>query len=493
MSDSQSVDLLLVRISREEDKEKVIEMLISELGMSGDEAREKVDNSPNVLSEGISMEQARIIQNRMYPYIDLLPRSYATKKNEDESEENDEDEDTPSPEVNQEDIPSETLQEEDEYKLDIQHDYYETDETEDIKTDESPLVITTAADEVLLIERCHICGRTPTNSQKLAPCRTCGELTCSDCFNRKLHVCEKCVSEGRAVDRPLDNKPEYKREKEPEHDWKRETKGDDRRNAERGKLDILSKLSPASISITAAVLILIAFFLIDPINLFNNNLNGNGTESSISAVIPENGSVPDTILTEIHPDTLEISQADTLVPFADSLAGESELPQTIISLRDIRIPELPDTPDEIALPRLLFSTPVRGIQIYRDSLTLLSYPIGYIATSLSVKIDAMSLVHTSDGYTIFIMSILHPEPVEKRTALISSIGSLLDSTVVDQMVLYYRENDYYDSDLFSFVSDSFSVISQSNSPYFLQRKQSTIPEIRTLVFEDISDWMTNLR
>ena len=477
MSDSQVVDLLLVRISRDEEKEKVLEMLISEMGMSHDEAREKVDNSPNILSEGISMEQARILQNRMYPYIDLLPRSYSTVTKE-----------NVSPDVKREDVTSGSLQA-DETDIDKQIEYEETEDSED---NEEKLVITTAAEEMMSIDRCHICGRTPTSAQKLAPCRTCGELTCSECFNRKMHVCEKCVSEGRAVDRPLDIEPKYKREHE--HARKHEIPGDAIRKTVRSgrKQDFLSKLSPASISISAAVLIMIAFFLIDPINLFNNNkLNDSegslyisSSDSIVSGILPDSDSVTDTLLTEMHPDTLSSSE--------DSLTAETDIPRIIISLRDIRIPEFPETPDNIILPRLLLSSPVRGIEVYRDSLTLLSYPVGYIATSISVEIDAMSLIHTEDGYTVFIMSILHPEPVEKRTALISSLGALLDSTVVDQMVLYYRENDYYDSDLFSFISDSFSVIAQSNSPYFLQRKQSTIPEIRTLIFENINEWMTNL-
>ncbi len=479
MSDSQTVDLLLVRLSRDEEKEKVLEMLISELGMSHDEAREKVDNSPNILSEGISMEQARILQNRMYPYIDLLPRSYSTVTKETDL----------SSDVDQENAVSGSLQA-DETDIDKESEYSEEKETEDSGDSEEKLVITTASDEVLSIDRCHICGRTPTSVQKLAPCRTCGELTCSECFNRKMHVCEKCVSEGRAVDRPLDIKPEYKREHE--HDRKHAILVDDRRKKSGSKLDILSKISPTSISISAAVLIMIAFLLIDPINLFNNsNMSGSemgsyisGTDSVVSAILPDPDSLPDTPLTEMH--------SDTLVSSEDSLAAEPGITRIAISLRDIRIPEFPETPDEVILPRLLLSTPVRGIEVYRDSLTLLSYPVGYIAASISVEIDAISLIHTANGYTVFIMSILHPEPVEKRTALISSLGALLDSTVVDQMVLYYRENNYYDSDLFSFISDSFSVISQSSSPYFLQRKQATIPEIRTLIFENINDWMTDL-
>ncbi len=70
------VDLLLVRLTREDEKIKVIDLLISELGMSQEEAREKVDSSPNILSEGVEMEQGRILQDRMYPFVDLLPRHY---------------------------------------------------------------------------------------------------------------------------------------------------------------------------------------------------------------------------------------------------------------------------------------------------------------------------------------------------------------------------------------------------------------------------------
>ena len=486
MSNNQVVDLLLVRLNREEEKEKVLNMLIIELGMPRDEAREKVETSPNILIEGISMEQARILQNRMYPYVDLLPRSYATDTYTESSEQ-----------TVSEELSSESLQAE-EIDLDLQ-DEYQDEEIQDFEVDDDSLIITTAAEEMLSIDRCHLCGSSPTSDQKLAPCRTCGELTCSDCFNRKMHVCERCVSEGRAVDRPLDIRPDYGREQSNKHD--RELKSDkDEKKVTRGKKRIaIPKFSPAVISISAAVLILIAFYLIDPINLFNTDGSVPGsdhssTDSLASSIIPDSDSVSSTVLTEVPPDTLANAQTDSLLLSEDSISSESAVSLGNISLRDVRIPEFPDTPEpvEVTLPRLLLSSPVIGIEVYTDSLAFLSYPVGYVAATISLTIDAISLVHTEDGYTVFVMSILHPEPVEKRTALISNIGALLDSTVVDQMVLYYRENEYYDSNLYSFISDSFSVISQSSSPYFLQRKQATIPEIRTLVFGDINDWMTDL-
>ena len=69
---------------------------------------------------------------------------------------------------------------------------------------------------------------------------------------------------------------------------------------------------------------------------------------------------------------------------------------------------------------------------------------------------------------------------------------MLDSTIIDQMVLYYRENQYYDADMFSFTADSFSVLARSTSPYFLQRKQAGIPETTELITGRIFEWMTDL-
>jgi hypothetical protein len=101
-------------------------------------------------------------------------------------------------------------------------------------------------------------------------------------------------------------------------------------------------------------------------------------------------------------------------------------------------------------------------------------------------------VRTESGHDILLLSILHPEPAEKRAALLGNLGSLLDSTIVDQMVLYYRENQYYEPNMFSFTADSFSVLALSTSPYFLQRKQAMIPETSDLVSGSIFQWMTDL-
>ena len=68
------VDLLLVRLGREEEKRKVLKLLISSFDMSVTDAENAVNNSPSIIKEAVPMTEARIIQKDLYPYIDLLPR-----------------------------------------------------------------------------------------------------------------------------------------------------------------------------------------------------------------------------------------------------------------------------------------------------------------------------------------------------------------------------------------------------------------------------------
>ena len=76
MDEGRMVDLLLVRLSRDDEKQKVIDLLVSELGMTQEQATDKVENSPSILRENVEMEQGRILQDRMYPFVDLLPKYY---------------------------------------------------------------------------------------------------------------------------------------------------------------------------------------------------------------------------------------------------------------------------------------------------------------------------------------------------------------------------------------------------------------------------------
>lgn len=498
LNQSRLVDLLLVRLSREEEKKKVAELLISELGMSIEEARDNVENSPSILSEGVEMEQARILQDRMYPFVDLLPRQYGDN-NVNQAVEDSKSEES-SYELITENIPAvkeneDELHPDSEDVGDIYHDQSSVKDDDYPRKhfnddDDDSLIITSAAEEMLSVERCHICGRTPTNGQKLVPCRTCEELTCSECFNRKFHVCEKCASEGRVVDKPLDSAPHSTEKKQKTK--RTETKEySPKTKARSAKPGIFSKISPSLIVIIALVLVIAAFTVIDPLNLFvssNNSIDEIETVYADTAVIHG----PDPVLSDsvaVSDTTLSV---DTTITSEDSLLTDSLIVNGYISLRDISIPDSLGTPEEYPLPMMLTSSPVANIEIQTDSLQFLVEPLGKLAAIYSIEFDGFSLISTDDGFDILLMSILHPEPAEKRAALIGNLGMLLDSTMVDQMVLYYRENQYYETNLFSFTADSFSILSGSSSPYFLQRKQAIIPETAELVTGRISEWMTDL-
>jgi hypothetical protein len=482
LDQSRLVDLLLVRLTREEEKKKVKELLMSELGMSSEEASKNVENSPSILSEGVEMEQARILQDRMYPFVDLLPRHYGNNKTNPAVEESKSEE---SPyEMITDDIPA-IEEKKNEDIGDVYHDQSSVkDEDYTHKhfddDDDDSLIITSAAEEMISVERCHICGRTPIGDQKLIPCRTCEKLTCSECFNRKYHVCEKCASEGRMVDKPLDSVPEI-RKSNHEESSRDETKSSyPKRKTSINRSGIFSKISPLPAVIIVLILMVIAFVIIDPMNFFlssDDRLESSEIVYADTVVIHE----ADSLLSD------SVAVTDTTVAPVDSLEVNG-----YISLRDVSVPDSLGTPEEYSLPRTLTISPGPGIEIQTDSMQFLSEPLGQLAAIYSIEFDGFSLITTDDGFDILLMSILHPEPAEKRTALLGNLGMLLDSTMVDQMVLYYRENQYYEATLFSFTADSFSILSGSSSPYFLQRKQAIIPETTELITGRIFEWMTDL-
>lgn len=498
LDQSRLVDLLLVRLTRAEEKKKVKELLMSELGMSSEEATENVENSPSILSEGVEMEQARILQDRMYPFVDLLPRHYKNN-NADPDAENTESEES-SYEMITDDIPviEENIEEQHSDSEDIGDIYHDQSS---IKEDDYPhknlndddddsLIITSAADEMLSIERCHICGRTPTNEQKLVPCRTCGELTCSECFNRKNHVCEKCASAGKMVDKPLDSAPQTEEKIQKDSHTVTETVSHRTKNRS-VRSGRYSKVNPLLTVIITLVLATAAFVIIDPMALFvssDESIEETETVYADTAVINETD--------QVLPDSAAVTDTtlalDTTITSEDSLLTDSLIVNGYKSLRDVSIPDSLGTPEEYSLPTMLTSSPISNIEIQTDSLQFLIEPLGKLAAIYSIEFDGVSLISTDDNFDILLMSILHPEPAEKRTAMLGNLGMLLDSTMVDQMVLYYRENQYYEANLFSFTADSFSILSGSTSPYFLQRKQAVIPETAELITGRIYEWMTDL-
>ena len=497
MDHNRLVDLLLVRLSREEEKKKVIDLLVSELGMSVEEAREKVDNSPSILNEGVSMEQARILQDRMYPFVDLLPRHYQNKKPDKEAVEatrKDESfrEDTPNENPPEEEV-TETLDSEDwDDNALLNNQSSEKEEASSHRhfdeADDDSLIITSAAEEMLTVERCHICGRTPTGDHKLIPCRTCGELTCSECYNRNYHVCEKCASEGKGIDRPLDSIPDSRANITQERSYQESTINPRVRTQKTAKPGLLSKPSTLLISIVALVLVIAAFFIIDPLGLFVGPADS-PDEMEIAYSDTSVVNAIDSLNSDSVIDTALVR--DTLTT-RDSLLTDTLNFNGFISLRDISLPDSMEISEGYSLPKMLTSSPLNNIEIQTDSMQFLIEPLGQLATAYSIEFDGFSLVRTDEGFDILVMSILHPEPAEKRAAFLGNLGSMLDSTMVDQMVLYYRENQYYEPNLFSFTADSFSILSRSSSPYFLQRKQSSIPETTELVTGSIFEWMTDI-
>lgn len=514
MNEGRMVDLLLVRLSRDDEKQKVVDLLVSELGMTEEEAAGKVENSPVILRENVEMEQGRILQDRMYPFVDLLPKYYKAPAEDREEE-------APVAETAPQPPPTPEEPEEDDS---VQHGIYSgtdeeypakgsaeltpgTDEEEEsdglgdvvdsqsslmdedfvsgasASDDDEPLVVTSAAEEVLTVQRCHICGRTPTTGEKLVPCTTCGELTCAGCYDRKEHVCEKCASMGRTVDRPLDSVPETK----PRKEMAQEVPPGVRRSApvsrSAGGSGRLRGVSPTLIIIIVLVAAAVAFFLLDPMNILG------GAEQDTGEVLT---ALPDTSTTDeglgsvnTPPDTTVIAETDSVSLDSDSLPSP-----VFISLRDLTLPDSMIT-EGYQIPRALTVSPVREVEVLAESLQFLAEPLGQLSAFHSIEMESFSLIRTEDGYEILVMSILHPEPAERRAALIGGVGSLLDSTTVDQMVLYYRENQYYAPNMFSFIADSFRVLATSPSPYLLQRRQAVIPETSELVTGSVFQWMTD--
>lgn len=514
MNEGRMVDLLLVRLSRDDEKQKVINLLVSELGMTAEEAAEKVENSPVILRENVEMEQGRILQDRMYPFVDLLPKYYKAPAEDtgeeapvadtapqppparEEPEEDDSVQhgiysgtDEEYPEEGAAEVTPRTEAEEDIEGLGDVVDSHSTLMDDDFisgasaSEDDEPLVVTSAAEEVLTVQRCHICGRTPTTGEKLVPCTTCGELTCAGCYDRKEHVCEKCAALGRTVDRPLDSVPEIK----PRNEMPQEVPAGVRRSApvkrSAGGSGRLQGVSPTLIIIAGLAALAVAFFLLDPMNILGGAEQDTG---EVLTAIPDTSSTPEGQESgNTGPDTTGIAETAS-----DSLDADSLPAPVFVSMRDLTLPDSMITEDYQA-PQALTVSPVQEVEVLSESLQFLSEPLGQLSAFHSIEMESFSLIRTEDGYEILVMSILHPEPAEKRAALIGGIGLLLDSTTVDQMVLYYRENQYYAPNMFSFIADSFRVLATSPSPYFLQRRQAVIPETSELVTGSIFQWMTD--
>lgn len=476
MGDKRLVDLLLVRLNGEDEKTKVIDLLVSELGMTEEEAREKAENSPCIIGENVEMEQGRILQDRMYPFVDLLPKYQGDKLRNPPQRAHDSldvgiSEDViPGWSVNAAEPAAESTVS---GNADIETETPEKTGEEENEEDES-LIITTAADEVISVSRCHICGRTPTGGEKLVPCTSCGKLTCADCYDRRNHVCERCAADGKTIDKPLDapreeiRAPQYEVPQSPDPAPVLVR----RRSPKRTYASVLG-MPPGILAIIVVLVVLgVVFYLADPLGIFS------GKENEVAQA----------------PALRDAASATTEVPAGGVTGGQpgnnSQEASEPVSLALLSVPDsLKALSGEYHLPPMITRNAPRGVDIEVDSMEAIADEIGILASLNSVELDGFALVRTGSGHDILIMKITHPEPAEKRAALIGNLGTLLDPTGVDQLILYYKENQYYNPDMFSFVADSFGILGLSNSPYYLQGKQALIPETTELVTGLVFDWI----
>lgn len=444
------VDLLLVRLGREEEKQRVLELLVSELNMTREEARSSVDKAPLVLLEAVPMGRARVIQNRLYPFVDLLPRMETV-----------------------EDQPEEAVPAEPEIDA-TEDDFGELDSTvarpPAPKQDEK-LSVTSASEEVLSIERCHVCGRTPTGGEKLAPCRSCAELTCRDCFDRVAHVCQKCAADGKVVDAPLGRAPGARLQSRHGTDTTMvpAASGTSRRPSS----NLIYVLAGA-----AVLGLLIAFYLIDPMKLFHGTTTA-GTTSADSVTAIQTDSIPPDTTAAVN-DSTATSDSIFVSP-GSTLSAVSGLP-------------LPAGADTISAPAQIAPVDMdgapQGVAMLTEETDMLTDDVERIAASIPILIDRFAVLRLPDSTVVAAVTILHPEEDTFRYALLRALGSWLAQGPVDELVFYYSESEYYPVRTVSFIRSGFVTLADCMGPVDFQNcAGTTSEEVWNLLTGGLQDWM----
>ncbi|MFO7951064.1 MAG: FYVE zinc finger domain-containing protein [Candidatus Fermentibacteraceae bacterium] len=533
MSDEGLVDILLVRLGRDEEKERVKSLLIKELGFSEEEAEQAVAKTPNMIRKAVPMGKGRVIQNRLYPYIDLLPRMDLVDDDDEAAEEETEgagpeqDEARPAaeeepveepegegeveqevpglqtaatavmdagfseegtggetaPEAEPEPQPEEKRDEDED--LELEDEYAPPpppEETEEEPAKESEgMVVTSAAEEMRQIERCHICGRTPTDGERLAPCRSCGELTCRDCFDRMAHVCKKCAAAGKFVDKP----PQRRQKTRPQPGA---SAGKPAPAAASGGGGGYNRNLLVGIAAALVVLVLLAVgYFVDPLGIFSDGsastpaAGGAGPADSLPAVA-DTASV----------DTSSAVAADTAA--TDSLASAEPAGEPgPLNLAAARLDSSASLADPAEVP-LITSPGVRGLDILDEDLEAIAGDIGRVASSASIDVDAATLFRTESGISVLALSILHPEEDTRRYALLRGLGHYLVPTGVDELVFYYRENQYYDARVVPYLNSSFPDLSQATGPMeFQELTGCSSAEQWELLDGEVRDWLTSVQ
>jgi len=472
MSDS-FVDLLLVRLGREEEKKKVLKLLITSLDLSVTEAEAAVSNSPSVIKEAVPMNEARVIQKDLYPYIDLLPRL---------EDETGTDEEQPSGVVLDSSgggtlEPGETDTELEVETADIPDDVQE--QTVQQTVDEEPIVITSASEEILSTVRCHICGRTPTDGERLAPCRTCGELTCRNCFDRVAHVCSHCASDGKSVDRPNKGVTEENREglefdtEEPVSD-----------GTGAGSTVLKTVVAVFLVLALAAV-----FYFIDPLNLFAEVAGSSTSQTGLASADTSEIAGQDSAATgnTVPLDSASVEK-DTLAVNSDSSSAEDPYGLQFIALSDSCMPA------EDPLPVAYHTRAPRetGAEIPQDGCEILFNKLGLLASAIPVVIDDGAFLVYEDSTAVLVMVILHPEEAEVRIRLMRDAAAMLEPANIDQLVLIYRENRYQEAVVYSLVHEAFSEVAGVLSPRQFQGIMGYRESCWESVSGPVAQWLSTM-
>ena len=537
MSDEGLVDILLVRLGRDEEKERVKSLLIKELGFSEEEAEQAVAKTPNMIRKAVPMGKGRVIQNRLYPYIDLLPRMDLVDDDEPDGEDAEgagapPDEDRPAAgeepveepegerEVEQE-VPglqtaatavmdagfsgegpegktapeaesqpqAEEKREEDE---DLEFEAGNApppEETEEEPAEESDgMVVTSAAEEMRQIERCHICGRTPTDGERLAPCRSCGDLTCRDCFDRMAHVCKKCAADGKFVDKPPQRSQKVQRQP-------RASAGKPAPAAASGGAGGYNRNLLAGIVAALVVLVVLAVgYFVDPLGMFSDG----SAASAASGVTGPADSLP-AVADTASVDTSSAVAADTAstdsLVSADTTTVEPVEEPGPLNLASATLDSAASLAEPAEVP--LITSPgggVRGLEILDEELEAIAGDIGRVASYASIDLDAATLFRTESGISVLALSILHPEEDTRRYALLRGLGHYLAPTGVDELVFYYRENRYYDARVVPYLNSSFPDLSQATGPMeFQELTGCSSAEQWELLDGEVRDWLTSVQ
>lgn len=473
------VDLLLVRLGREEEKRKVLKLLVTNLDLSMTDAENAVNNSPSVIREAVPMGEARAIQKDLYPYIDLLPRF--------------DDEDSEEP-----DEISEDPVEEDEEEADYEEDFQEV-EAEDVEPPshaeadddaEEPdagedwaasiqedVLITSASDEVRSTNRCHICGRTPTDGEKLAPCRTCGDLTCRECFDRLAHVCSKCAASGKAIERPNEGVTSDRQEGLV-FDSDEEKSNDEGS----GGTSIVRYVVAGLLFLVALAAV---FYFMDPMDIF-----GEDTDEGVLIAGPVDSTGT------VDSDSLETLQADSAVTEPDSAL-------TVITE--------PETPDSLGLSRLVLGDEYAGIdppsgipyrttapnsiraEVLAEEMETIAGQLAIITAAVPVVLDEAILLQYHDTTCVLVLGLKHPVDTERRLDLLRRVSYWLMPSEIDQLVLLYKENRYQNTVIMSLVAANFPMVQGVISPVEFQDYLSYREDCWESLSGSVSEWLTSIQ